>query len=60
MSDEYPDRAVPAPAPDSGSSVLATVVIVNWNGARLLSPRFRNFYMPERDDIFCGFRSCAL
>lgn len=27
---------------------------------RLLSPRFRNFYMPERDDIFCGFRSCAL
>jgi len=28
--------------------------------ARLRSPRFRNFYMPGRDDIFAGFRSCAL
>lgn len=28
--------------------------------ARMKSPRFRNFYLPERDDIFCGFRSCAL
>lgn len=28
--------------------------------ARLRSPRFRNFYMPDRDDIFVGFRSCAL
>ena len=28
--------------------------------ARLASPRFRNFYMPERDDIFVGFRTCAL
>ena len=27
---------------------------------RLRSPRFRNFYMPERDDIFVGFRTCAL
>ncbi|MES2315851.1 MAG: selenoneine synthase SenA [Pseudomonadota bacterium] len=27
--------------------------------ARFLSPRFRNFYMPERDDIFSGFRTCA-
>jgi ergothioneine biosynthesis protein EgtB len=27
--------------------------------ARLRSPHFRNFYMPERDDIFVGFRSCA-
>jgi iron(II)-dependent oxidoreductase len=26
---------------------------------RLRSPRFRNFYTPERDDIFAGFRSCA-
>ena len=22
--------------------------------------RFRNFYMPERADVFCGFRTCAL
>lgn len=28
--------------------------------ARFLSPRFRNFFTPERDDIFVGFRSCAL
>jgi len=28
--------------------------------ARLGSARFRNFYRPERDDIFVGFRTCAL
>jgi len=27
--------------------------------ARLVSPRFRNFYLPERDDLFCGFRTCS-
>ena len=27
--------------------------------ARFVSPRFRNFYRPERDDLFCGFRTCA-
>ena len=27
---------------------------------RLRSPHFRNFYPPERDDIFVGFRTCAL
>ena len=26
--------------------------------ARFGSARFRNFYLPERDDIFCGFRTC--
>lgn len=26
---------------------------------RLRSPHFRNFYQPERDDIFAGFRTCA-
>lgn len=26
---------------------------------RLHSPHFRNFYTPERDDIFVGFRTCA-
>jgi formylglycine-generating enzyme required for sulfatase activity len=25
--------------------------------ARLLDPAFRNFYEPQRDDIFVGFRS---
>jgi len=28
--------------------------------ARLRRPIFRNFYTPERADVFCGFRSCAL
>ena len=28
--------------------------------ARLLRRTFRNFYMPDRGDVFCGFRSCAL
>jgi len=28
--------------------------------ARLRSPKFRGFYLPGRDDVFCGFRSCAL
>jgi iron(II)-dependent oxidoreductase len=27
--------------------------------ARFASARFRNFYRPERDDIFAGFRTCA-
>ena len=27
--------------------------------ARIARPRFRNFYTPERADIFCGFRTCA-
>ena len=27
---------------------------------RLMRPTFRNFYMPERGDVFCGFRTCAL
>lgn len=28
--------------------------------ARMKHPKYRNFYLPGRDDIFCGFRSCAL
>ncbi|MDQ9171437.1 selenoneine synthase SenA [Oxalobacteraceae bacterium R-40] len=28
--------------------------------ARMRSPKFRNFYLPERNDIFVGFRTCAL
>jgi len=27
--------------------------------ARIARPRFRNFYSPERADIFAGFRTCA-
>lgn len=28
--------------------------------ARMRSPRYRNFFMPERDDIFSGFRTCEI
>ena len=28
--------------------------------ARVARPGFRNFYSPERDDVFAGFRTCAL
>jgi ergothioneine biosynthesis protein EgtB len=28
--------------------------------SRLRSPHFRNFYLPGRDDIFVGLRTCAL
>ena len=27
--------------------------------ARLLRHTFRNFYLPDRGDVFCGFRTCA-
>jgi len=27
---------------------------------RLVRPAFRNFYMPDRGDVFAGFRTCAL
>jgi EgtB-related family protein len=26
---------------------------------RMAHPKYRNFFTPERDDIFAGFRSCA-
>ncbi len=28
--------------------------------ARIVSAKYRNFYMPERDDMFVGFRTCAV
>ena len=28
--------------------------------ARLLRHTFRNFYLPHRGDVFCGFRTCTL
>jgi gamma-glutamyl hercynylcysteine S-oxide synthase len=27
---------------------------------RMRSAKYRNFYWPGRDDVFCGFRSCAV
>lgn len=31
-----------------------------WTRRRLKSPRFRRFAEPGRDELFCGFRSCAV
>jgi formylglycine-generating enzyme required for sulfatase activity len=28
--------------------------------SRMKSLKYRNFYLPWRDDIFSGFRSCAI
>ena len=28
--------------------------------ARLKTPKYRNYFLPQRDDIFAGFRSCAV
>ncbi|MDO9198195.1 selenoneine synthase SenA [Rhodoferax sp.] len=28
--------------------------------ARMKNPKYRNFFLPGRDDIFAGFRSCSL
>jgi len=27
--------------------------------ARLIRSGWRNFYLPDRADMFCGFRTCA-
>ncbi|MGH8692369.1 MAG: SUMF1/EgtB/PvdO family nonheme iron enzyme, partial [Burkholderiales bacterium] len=27
---------------------------------RLARPAFRNFYLPERGDVFAGFRTCRI
>jgi iron(II)-dependent oxidoreductase len=27
---------------------------------RMRSPKFRNYYLPERNDIFAGFRTCSM
>jgi ergothioneine biosynthesis protein EgtB len=54
-----PDRYLDYSAPWFGSrQVLRGASFAT--PARLRSPHFRNFYTPERDDIFAGFRTCAL
>jgi gamma-glutamyl hercynylcysteine S-oxide synthase len=29
-------------------------------GARIARPAYRNFFTPDRSDVFAGFRACAL
>ena len=38
-------------------------VLKGWSGftpGYLRRPQFRNFYLPSRNDFFCGFRTCFL
>jgi ergothioneine biosynthesis protein EgtB len=59
----YPDFVA---GPDRAYSKLAFGSHKVLRGASLATPervrhtKFRNFQLPKRDDIFCGFRSCAL
>ncbi|WP_229423104.1 selenoneine synthase SenA [Telluria aromaticivorans] len=54
-----PDRYLEYSAPYFGSrQVLRGASFAT--PMRLRSPHFRNFYTPGRDDIFSGFRTCAL
>lgn len=54
-----PDRYLEYSAPWFGSrQVLRGASFAT--PARLRSAHFRNFYTAERDDIFAGFRTCAL
>jgi len=53
-----PDRYLEYSAPWFGSrQVLRGASFAT--PARFRSPAFRNFFTPERDDVFTGFRSCA-
>jgi iron(II)-dependent oxidoreductase len=54
VADRY--REYSAPYFGSRQSVRGASFATPW---RLRSPHFRNFYTPERDDIFTGFRTCA-
>ena len=54
-----PDRYLDYSAPWFGShQVLRGASFAT--PARFRSPYFRNFFMPTRDDLFGGFRTCAL
>ena len=55
---------VPGPYADYSQPWFGTHKVLRGGSfatrARIKSPKFRNFYEPERDDVFCGFRSCSL
>jgi ergothioneine biosynthesis protein EgtB len=54
VADRY--REYSAPYFGGRQSLRGASFATPW---RLRSPHFRNFYTPERDDIFTGFRTCA-
>ena len=54
--------ALPAPAPGAGPGAGWRVLrgASAWASARLRHPQARRFAAPDRDDLFVGFRSCAV
>lgn len=52
----HPYRDYSAPWFD-GRPVLRGASFATWPGLR--SPRYRNYFPAERNDVFAGFRSCA-
>jgi gamma-glutamyl hercynylcysteine S-oxide synthase len=53
-----PDASYSPPAFGAGHKVLRGASFATRE--RVNNPRFRRFLAPERDDVFNGFRSCAL
>jgi iron(II)-dependent oxidoreductase len=55
---------VPGPYADYSQPWFGTHKVLRGGSfatrGRMKSPKYRNFYGPERDDVFCGFRSCSL
>ena len=59
----YPGFAPDACRPYSQSAFVSHQAVRGASFAtrlRLRSPKFRNFCLPEREDMFIGFRTCAL
>ena len=52
-----PDRAWTMPAIDQAKAVRGASFATH---ARVRHAKLRNFLVPERDDAFVGFRSCAM
>jgi len=54
----------PHPYRDYSAPWFGTRVVLRGasaaTAARMVSPKYRNYFTPERNDILAGFRSCAL
>lgn len=55
---------VPGPVEAGSQAAFGTHMVLRGASfatrARMKHPKFRHFALPERDDLFVGFRSCAL
>ena len=59
----YPGFA-PGPQRDYSQAAFGTHKVLRGASfatrERMRNPKFRAFELPQRDDVFCGFRSCAV